>query len=241
MKIYLLGFVGAFLLFCAGLSAQVTNGNTNNNHVGITPSKPTPPKFRKHFAYASAFSYSVINNRKEIRGQFKPGINFGLGFYTKPWFYWSGEYTDFFRHNTSPGFNNIYAWNAELNGNLLMGSATSDMKFRFVFGLSYLDWAGTFVGPDVVDDKTWYIGKLIEQNWVAGTIGFGFAHPIGNYFNGYADFRMRFASEKKDLISISDTAFNFGLQFNPYSVDTKKKSKNAHPSRIYRWLKRRAN
>lgn len=240
MKNYFLSFAFAFSLFSTGLSAQ--NTDANNNHVGYTSKKPAPvvPKFKRHFAYSSSFSYSVINNRKEIRGQYKPGVNFGLGYYTHPWFYWSAEYTRFFKHNTSPGFDNIYAWNTELNGNLLMGTATSDMKFRFVFGLSYLDWAGTYVGPDVVDDKSWYIGKLIEQNWLAGTIGFGFAHPIGSYFNGYADFRMRFTSQDKDLIGISDTAFNFGVQFNPYSVDTKKKSKNARPSRIYRWLKRRA-
>ncbi|MDQ3111416.1 MAG: hypothetical protein M3R17_16135 [Bacteroidota bacterium] len=235
MKKYLLFFISLVCFSC--LIAQ----DPANNKVGFTSGKPKAPSFKKHFALSSAFSYSVINNRKELRGQYKPGVNVGLNLYTRPWFYWSAEYTYFFLHNSSPGLADINSWNTELNGNLLMGSATSDMKFRFVFGLSYLSWQGTFVGPDVVDDKTWYIGKVIYQDWVAGNIGVGFGHPIGSRFNGYADFRLRFASQAKDLVSISDTAFNFGIQFNPYSVDKKKKSKNAHPSRIYRWLKKRTN
>lgn len=232
-KLYFLSAVFAFSALSTGLCAQ------NTNHIGYTPSKPPAPKFKKHFALASAFSYSVINNRKEVRGQYKPGMNAGLNFYTKPWFYWSGEYSYFFRHNSSPGFENINAWNTELNGNLLMGAATTQLKFRFIFGATYMQWDGIYVGPDVADDKTWYIGKLIEQEWVGATLGVGFAHPIGNYFNGYADFRMRFASEERDLVSISDTAFNFGVQFNPYSIEKKKKSQNARPSRFYRWVKKR--
>jgi hypothetical protein len=231
-KNYFLNAALAFTVLSISLGAQ-------NSHIGYTPSKPPAPKFKKHFALSSAFSYSVINNRKEVRGQYKPGINAGLNFYTKPWFYWSGEYTYFFRHSSSPGFENINSWNTELNGNLLMGAATTDLKFRFIFGVTYMQWDGIFVGPDVADDKTWYIGKLIEQDWVGATLGAGFSHPFGNYFNGYADFRMRFASQEKDLVSISDTAFNFGVQFNPYSIEKKKKSKNARPSRFYRWVKKR--
>jgi hypothetical protein len=235
VKNYIFSFAFVLFLFSISLHAQ-------ESHVGITPAKPKEIKFKKHFALSGAFSYSVINNRKEVRGQYKPGINMGLNFYTKPWFYWSGEYSYFFRHNSSPGFENINAWNSEINGNLLMGAATSDMKFRFIFGATYMKWAGTFVGPDVTDDKTWYIGKHISQDWVGANLGVGFAHPIGSHFNGYADFRMRFASEKRDLVSISDTSFNFGIQFNPYTAVEKphKKSSSAHPSRIYRWLKRRA-
>ncbi len=228
--------VAIFTIFlCFGfLKAQ-------NTKAAIVPAKPYVPKFRKHLAVSSAFSYSVINNRKEIRGQYKPGINVGIGFYTKPWFYWSGEYSYFFKHNSSPGFENINAWNTEFNGNMLMGTTTNDLKFRFLFGLTYMQWKGTFVGPDVTDDKTWYIGKLIEQNWVGGNLGAGFSHPFGKCFNGYADFRMRFASQDKDLISISDTSINLGIQFNPYSFEKQKKSKSAHPSRLYRWLKKRTS
>ncbi len=250
MKNYILFFVFAFTftVFSSTSSAQNNNSNnnsrntsSNNNRVGYTPTKPTAPKFKKHFAYAAAFSYSVINNRKEVRGQYKPGVNVGLHFYSRPWFYWSGEYSYFFKHKSSPGFENINSWNTELNGNLLMGAATSDLKFRFIFGLTYMEWDGIFVGPDVTDDKTWYIGKKIEQDWVGANMGFGFAHPFGKHFNGYIDFRMRFASQERDLISISDTAFNFGVQYNPFSDDNKKKTKKGRFSRIYRWPQKRTN
>ncbi|CAN5139132.1 hypothetical protein BH09BAC5_BH09BAC5_08980 [soil metagenome] len=223
-----------YILFTSsiGIQAQAT-------HTGIVTEKPAP-KFKKHFAVGSAFSYSVINNRKEIRGQYKPGLNFNADFYTHSWFFWSGEYSYFFKHNSSPGFENINSWNTELNGNLLMGVTTSSLKFRFIFGMNYLNWKGTYVGPDVVDDKTWYIGKEIDQQWVGFNLGFGLMYPLGNHITSYADFRMRFASEKRDLISISDTSFNVGFQFNPFSsVENSTKSKNAHPSHIYKWLKKR--
>lgn len=233
MKIKTLLVSGVFLfLLHAGIMAQVA-------HEGISPGKPKPAKFKKHFALSSALSYSVINNRKEVKGAYKPGFNAGIDFYTHPWFYWSAEYTRFFTHR-SFGFENIQSWNSELNGNLLMGVATTSLKFRLVFGMTYLKWEGTFTGPDVTDDKTWYIGKLIQQDWIGGNLGFGFAYPLGNHFSVYSDFRMRFASEKKDLFSISDTAFLAGIQFNPFQEGMNKRSSNANPSRIYRWLKKRA-
>jgi hypothetical protein len=233
MKIEKLIFSFAFIIiFCLSLAAQ-------SSHVGISQGNPKPVKFRRHLAASSAFSYSVINNRKEVRGSYKPGFNAGIEFYTHPWFYWSAEYSYFFPHKSTPGFEDIHAWNSELNGNLVMGMATSSLKFRFIFGATYLKWQGTFVGPDVTDDKTWYIGKRIHQDWLGANLGFGFAYPLGKHFNVYSDFRMRFASEKRDLFSISDTAFITGIQFNPFSPDASRKPANARPSRIYRWLKKR--
>jgi hypothetical protein len=228
----------AFSLFSISIFAQ-------QSHTGFVSS---PPKFHKHFAPSAAFSYSVINNRKEVRGQYKPGINVGLSYVTHPWFAWSAEYSWFFKHNSSPGFENINAWNTELNGNLLMGMANSDLKFRFLFGMNYMKWSGTFVGPSLNDNQGWYVGKTINQDWVGGNMGVGFDHHFGNYFEGYIDFRIRFASEKRDLISISDTAFNFGLKWSPpntfVKVDKngkpqKKKNSSQGSSRIYKWLKRR--
>lgn len=227
-----------FSVFYIGLIAQ----NSNTGFVA------GPPKFHKHLAPSAAFSYSVINNRKEIRGQYKPGINVGLHFVTRPWFSWSAEYSYFFKHNSSPGFEGIQSWNAELNGNFAMGIANSDLKFRFVFGGNYLKWSGTFVGPSLNDNLGWYEGKIINQDWVGANLGVGFEHPIGNYMLGYIDFRIRFASEEKDLVSISDTSFNFGLRWSPPNKflpakknnnSHKKNSKHSNQSRIYKWLNRR--
>ena len=217
----------AFSLFSISIFAQ-------QSHTGFVSS---PPKFHKHFAPSAAFSYSVINNRKEVRGQYKPGINVGLSYVTHPWFAWSAEYSWFFKHNSSPGFENINAWNTELNGNLLMGMANSDLKFRFLFGMNYMKWSGTFVGPSLNDNQGWYVGKTINQDWVGGNMGVGFDHHFGNYFEGYIDFRIRFASEKRDLISISDTAFNFGLKWSPPNTFVKV-DKNGKPQKKKKLISR---
>ena len=240
MKNTLRIFIGSVFFF----SFSIMSG-AQESHTGISTS---PPKFKKHLAVGSAFSYAVINNRLEMRGQFKPGVNFNLNYCTKPWFRWSMEYSYYFPHNSSPGLANIHAWNTELNGNFQMNVGQSDLLFRLVFGASYLDWKGTYVGPDLTDNHTWYIGKLIEQNWVAGNLGVGFSHTIGKQFNGYADFRMRFASEEKDLVSISDTEFLFGVQWEPkmksYNGENntgqnKKAKSKSGAGRVYKWLKKR--
>src|ERR1041385_7298282 len=158
-----------FLISCSFICITL---KAQESHTGISTA---PPKFKKHLAVGSAFSYAVINNRLEMRGQFKPGVNFNLNYCTKPWFRWSMEYSYYFPHNSSPGLANIHAWNTELNGNFQMNVAHSDLLVRFVFGASYLDWKGTYVGPDLTDNHTWYIGKLITQNWVGGNLAIGFS------------------------------------------------------------------
>jgi hypothetical protein len=231
------------LVFCFSFSIIPF---AQESHTGIST---TPPKFKKHLAPGAAFAYAVINNRLEVRGQYKAGINFNLNYYTKPWFYWSAEYSYFFPHNSSPGLANIHAWNTELNGNFQMSMAESDLMFKFIFGLSYLNWQGTYVGPDLVDNSSWYYGKLIKQDWVAGNLGVGFSHKIGKQFIGYGDFRFRFATEKKDLISISDTAFLFGLKWEPNfngknergnkQQGGKKSNPKNGSNRHYHWLQKR--
>lgn len=230
--------IKAAFIFCLVFASSGISVFAQNTHVGIVPKRP---EFRKHIAVFSAFSYAVINNRKEIRGHYNPGINVGMGYWVKPWFFWTGEYTWFPEHSSSPGFENIKSWNTEFNGNLLMGTATSELKFRFIFGGTYLKWDGTYVGPDVVDDKTWYVGKSIHQEWIGANLGFGILRPVTKHFIAYGDFRLRFASQNKDLIGISDTSFSLGIQWHPlaYKVKVDKKSSSARPSRIYRWLKKR--
>lgn len=231
------------IFFCFSLNIM---DHAQESHTGISMA---PKKYKKHLSPGAAFSYAVINNRLEVRGQYKPGVNFNLNYCTHPWFAWSTELNYYFPHTSSPGLADIHAWNAELNGNFLMSMVSSDLKFRMVFGASYLNWKGTYVGPDLTDNHSWYIGKLIKQDWVGGNLGFGFSHTIGHQFMGYADFRMRFASDKKDLIGISDTAFLFGLKWEPNFLsfsngDDKKHGKKPNPnsrgSFRYKWLKKRS-
>ncbi len=227
------------LIFCAvfGISAVAQESQ---------PAKPE--KFKKHLDPGAAFSYSVINNRKEIRGQYKPGINVSVNYHTRPWFSWSAEYSWFFPHNSSPGLIDINAWNAELNGNLEMGMRATQLKFRTTFGVSYLDWRGTYTGPTLIDKNTYFYGARLRQNWIAGNLGVGFGHRITDEFTGHIDFRIRFTSEKRDLVSISDTAFLFGVQWQPFTGgsatgdrqgNAKRKGSSGKKARVYKWLKNR--
>ncbi len=230
------------VVFCFSISLAQ---HAQEAQMGISTA---PKKFKKHISPGAAFSYSVINNRLEVRGQYKPGMNFSMNYWTKPWFAWSTEYTYFFNHNSSPGLADIHSWNTEVNGNFQMGIGGSDLLCRMIFGLTYLNWKGTYVGPDLTDNSSWYIGKLIKQDWVGGNLGIGFSHKIGNQFSGYADFRMRFASEQKDVISISDTAFLFGVKWDPKFSQSvsgkdqnhgKKSGSNNRGAFRYKWLKKR--
>lgn len=227
------------VIFCSvfSISAQAQGNHTAK-----------PAKFKKHLAPGAAFSYSVINNRKEIRGQYKPGINVNVNYYTRSWFSWSAEYSWFFPHNSSPGLTDINAWNAELNGNLEMGMPATQLKFRTTFGVSYLDWRGTYTGPTLIDKNTYYYGARLRQNWVAGNLGCGFSHPIGSQFTGLFDFRIRVTSQERDLVSISDTAFLFGVKWQPFAAaggtgdkegNAKRKGTSGKKSRVYKWLKNR--
>ncbi len=230
-------FLFLFLFNNSCINAQATI-------LGITP---TAPKFKKHVEFSPAFSYAVINNRKEVRSKFKPGINIGLQYATRSWFSWSAEYTYFFKHNSSPGFVNIIAWNAELNGICAFRMATSKLNFRFVFGLCYLNWAGTFVGPSVNDNNTWYAGKKIEQEWLGANLGFGFEYPFGKNIKYFIDCRSRFAMEKFDIISISDTSFIAGVKWYlpadksavSSSSNSRKKKNHKGRFRIYKWPNKR--
>lgn len=227
------------LLFSVSLSAQQT-------YTGITPGQKT---FRSYLAVGVAGSYSVINNRKEVRGQYKPGVNVNAAWFTSPWFCFSADYTSFFPHNASPAFENIRSWNTELNGNLIMNVGDSKLCFKTLFGVSYMSWQGTFIGPSLNDNNKYYYGLLVKQDWVAANLGCGFTHTITGNLNASFDFRMRFASEKKDLISISDTGFFLGVQWqvkgHPYDGDdnhkARRKTTKGRPGRLYKWMKKGAN
>lgn len=215
------------------------------SHTAIVPGKKT---FRPFLAVNTGLSYSVINNRKEVRGNYKPGITGGLSFYTSPWFALSGDYTWFFPHDASPAFVDIHSWNSEFNCNFIMGIGKTDMKFKALFGVSYMNWKGTFIGPSLNDNNKYYYGLVVDQHWVAGNLGCGISHTIKGNFIAGLDFRTRFASEKRDLVSISDTAFNLGLtwQMRGSSADMKnnpdahRKTTKAHSNRLYKWMKKGA-
>jgi hypothetical protein len=142
----------------------------------------------------------------------------------------------------------------------------SDLFFHTLLGLTYLNWEGRYIGPSsaFVDNNSYEYGALLTQRWIGVNLGCGFHHHFGKRITGYSDFRVRFASEKVDLFSISDTAFQFGIRidlgkdsdqklrhknaqsegFVSQDADSSKetsicKSKKPKSKGIYRWVKKR--
>lgn len=199
------------------------------------------------FAMGTAFDYSVINNRMEVRGQYKPGINFRLMGFAKPWFAVSGEFTQHFVHPSSPGLMDIHSWNSDVNCHFITSLGETDMKFTALFGAGYLNWAGTYIGPLLHDNSKYTYGMRIKQDFVTVNLGFGFSHDIWKHAVGFGEFKVRMASEGKrndDLFSVVDAAINLGARISFGTVGETntdpKGQKNNHrfrrPGRLYRWL-----
>jgi hypothetical protein len=247
-----------FYFMTTQLSAQKTNP------YGLHADSSTmlkPQKYQQKLMVGTSFAYAVINNRKEIRGQYKPGINASLYYLPRPWFAVVGEYTWYVPHISFPALENIRSWNADLNGHLNMRIGESDLFFHALFGINYLNWRGKYIGPAsfFADDNSYTYGATLRQQWIGVNLGCGFNHPIGKRVTGYADFRVRFVSESVDLFSISDTGFQFGIRVNLIdetsdkdrkkmtekaitvreSSHSRSKSKRPKGKRIYRWLKKK--
>ncbi|MFN8712877.1 MAG: hypothetical protein ACK5Z2_08480 [Bacteroidota bacterium] len=256
-------FVAVLTFSAAKLDAQEQQGIAIDSLV-----QPVikPVKWKPKLMPGAAFSYSVINNRKEIRGLYKPGMNFSLFYLHRPWFGISAEYTYHFIHPAAPAIDGIRSWNADLNGNLIMKLGESDLFFNAIFGVGYLKWDGVYIGPNSAhtDFRDFTYGMIISQTWVSANLGAGFSHSIGKRFVGYGNFKVRFASEEVDLFSISDTGFQFGVRADisakPKNVrdktneprkrsislnertpnsNVKKKGGKSKSKYVYRWLKKK--
>lgn len=233
-----------FVLFLLLLSGFSLSAQDVQNAIPLGAQK----KFKPYFTAGAGMSWAVINNRKEVKGKYKPGLNANLAFYSSPWFALSADFNSFFNHDASPSFENISSWNTELNGNLIMGVGQTNLKFKAIFGLSYLSWRATFIGPTLNDQSKFYYGMPLHQQWIAGNLGCGVSQNIGTYFIASFDFRTRFTSEKRDLIGVSDTAFLLGCAWqihggkdreNEKENSAKRKTTNGKSGRQYKWLKKR--
>jgi len=192
---------------------------------------------------AGAFDYSVINNRKEVRGSYKAGMNGRIMYLTRSFFGLSGEFTYHFPHNTAPALENIYSWNADINGHFICDVGESDLKFSAILGVDFMDWRGTYVGPSLNDNNKYRYGMLLEQNWIAANMGFGFNHDFGKRVNGFGEFKVRMTTEEGDLFGVCDASFNFGIRLNVLEIRKKEADENGkrgrkhrNPGRMYKWL-----
>jgi hypothetical protein len=197
----------------------------------IRPPLPQVPKWKPKLMPGAAINFAVINNRQEVRGLYKPGLNLSLLYLHRPWFGISGEFTHHFRHDAAPAIANIDSWNADLNGLLIMRIGESETYFNAIFGLGYMYWNGVYVGPNSAhtDFANFTYGMNIRQTWVGGNLGAGFSYQLTKRVNGYANFKVQFASGEKDLLGISDTGFQFGVRADiskrDKSLDVASKSK----------------
>ncbi|MCA6362474.1 MAG: hypothetical protein IM638_05515 [Bacteroidetes bacterium] len=232
----------------------------------IKPQLPQAPKWKPKLMPGAAISFAVINNRQEVRGLYKPGVNMNLLYLHRPWFGISGEFTHHFRHDAAPAIARIDSWNADLNGYLIMRIGESETFFNAIFGVGYMYWNGVYVGPNSAhtDFANFTYGMNIRQTWVGGNLGAGFSYQLTKRLNGYANFKVQFASGGNDFVSISDTGFQFGVRadlskkdksldaaskdqkdrgiaLNDRSTSYKAKKKGAKGKSKwkYRWLKRR--
>lgn len=230
------------LILSTGVRAQqqvqgIASGADQNVHA-----QPIPG-WNLHVGY----SYAVIDDRYEIERQYKSGIGVGLVYRTGQWFSVEGVFTRYQRHSAL-SLDDIQAWTADLNGQLSMRIGESDLYFRMIFGVGYVDWKGYFIRPNLNDNYHYYYGKLLKDQIYTGNIGWGFAHYFCKQrLEGFGDFRMRFAADPRVMFSIRDTQFQFGLRYSLHHEknDDKKqgnasrKTNREKKRKQYKWLKDR--
>jgi hypothetical protein len=213
--------------------------------VGINPNNLAI--FKSGWYATAGYSHAVINNRKLIRADYRPGLVGGIAYYASPWVRITGDFIYHFPHNGNYALDDVHAYNIDLNTNLVMRAGESNTYFRAIFGASYLNWRGTYVGPNLNDNSKYYFGMELRQQWIAANIGCGFTQAVKGPFVVYGDFKLRFTSENGDLLSISDTSFQLGLQYMLSSLVSeekqkaraKRKTNSGMPGRTYKWLKKR--
>lgn len=195
----------------------------------------------------AGYSYAVINNRYEVKGQYKSGFNAGLVYRFGQWFAIEGIFTRYMRHNAL-SLEDIQSWTFDVNGQLSMRIGQSDLYFRTVFGIGYVDWKGYYIGPSLNDNYHYYFGKLLNDRFYTGNLGCGFAHYFFRQrLEGFGDFRLRLAGDRRVMFMIIDTQFQFGLRYALVRKEKKseeessasRKANSGKRRKVYKWLKDR--
>lgn len=236
--------VGILLLFAGSASAQQP-GEVNSMATGVEYTKPVP---RKGWNLHTDYVYAVINNRYEIERQYKSGIGLGLVYRSGQWFSLSAVFTKFQNHDVL-SLDNCQAWNFDVDGQLSMKIAQSDLYFRMIYGVGYVNWKGYYVGPNLNDNNHYYIGKLLDDKFYTANIGWGFSHHFCRQrLEGFGDFRLKFAADSRVMFSIRDTQFHFGMRYSlarekkePVKDGNAKRKPNREKKRkVYKWMKDRS-
>jgi hypothetical protein len=236
--------VSFILLFAAKLAAQEPT-EVNSVAVGLEYTKPVP---RKGLNLHADYVYAVINNRYELERQYHSGIGFGLVYRGGQWFSLSAVLTKFQDHDVR-SLADCQAWNFDVDGQLSMRIAKSDLYFRMVYGVGYVNWKGVYVGPNLNDNNHYYLGKLLNDKYYTANIGWGFGHYFCRQrLEGFGDFRLKFAADSRVMFSIRDTQFHFGFRYLLASEksepvkdgNAKRKTNREKKRRVYKWMKERS-
>lgn len=233
-------FFGFSLLFSGILSAQEVQGIATGN-----PDAKLGPL--KGLSLHAEYVYAVINNRYEIQRQYKSGIGVGLVYRTGQWFSISGVLNKFQKHDAL-SLVDCQGWSFDMDANLTMRLAKSDMYFRVIYGIGYTDWKGTYVGPNLNDNYHYYFGKLLKDQYYTANLGWGFSHFFYRQrMEGFGDFRVKFAADPRVMFSVRDTQFHFGVRYHllPNKLKSEKdsnatrKPNREKKRRVYKWMKNR--
>jgi hypothetical protein len=186
--------------------------------------------------------------RIEPLGQLKTGWNFRSGVRFRRRLGLNAEYTYQVNHDAEPAWENIRAYNLDLNLTYLyFNVGESNTKFYALNGVCFQQWIGQYKGPAAVnqDNLDYKPGDFKRFNWASLNAGIGFERRY-DYFGLYGEFKFRFGKNNpSDPFGIVDVCGSAGVKINLISVDKKVKPDNSFKSRqkrrsikpkIYHWF-----
>jgi hypothetical protein len=207
----------------------------------------------QHISIGFGFTDASINSWQESStGLLNPGIRALMDFKLKGVFQIEAATNLFLIHNSAPSFDNIHAWNAEINGMLAIPLNNGNRYFKFILGMTYLDWKGIYSGRGLIGRMPYATGDVIHSTFLEGNIGMGFTQQIGKRSFIDLDLRMRF-STYQNKFGQTDTSFQLAYRYAP-SLHKKEKSdsekiadansktkkpENGIPRGKYKWLKKK--
>ncbi|HET6991068.1 MAG TPA: hypothetical protein VFJ43_07080, partial [Bacteroidia bacterium] len=141
---------------------------------------------------------------------------------------------------------NIYSWNTELNGHIMLPMDNGTGYFKILLGAAYLDWKGNYTGIGLNGAYTYHKGDLIHYKFLEGNIGVGFTQQIGD--RSFIDFAFTIRISSEDhRYGLTDTSFQLKYRFAPEFNEKEKsdsenenvKTENGIPKGKYKWLKKK--
>jgi hypothetical protein len=241
MKMNRVAALFVLMLVSSGIGAQEVSGIAT----GPGSSQPAP---RRGWNVHAAYVYGVIDDRYEVERQYKSGIGLGMLYRSGQWFSVGMVFTRFQNHEAR-SLTNCQAWTFDVDGQLSMRIAQSDLYFRIIGGVGYVDWKGEYIGPNLNDNNHYYFGKLLKDQFYTANMGWGFAHYFYRQrLEGFGDFRLKFAADPRVMFSIRDTQFQFGLRYTitdrdkekTQSGNAKRKTNSEKKRKVYKWMKDRS-